>query len=431
MDVEQAVGDVMEGSIAPNGLTADTTAQTKYVPSLEHYARAVRMSDGVELALALTIVVTTSPIPSNPSTGLLETVFSSLKLCTGNLLTCKVVLVCDSYKISNDDQACRYKQGQVTRKAAEAYEEFLQCVEHDAIRMPANLKVIRLRAHHGFGRALRVALETEVTTRLVLVVQHDWVFMPPGFDVGAAADIMLRHPLTLPYVAAMSLSTADYVERVKRRYQLDITSAVLQHDSYYFIPLIMLQDKPFLASRTYLLDFVLGPDNCPAVGQFPEDTLGRKQLALILAEGISTHTRYKTFVLDQGGPVVYHLSGRKVHAGRIPSETSAAVVALSPLSSVRVTQSDAAASSAGFVRGAAWSVARVSGLALPSGEFPRGHGQASQPKGRFKGRCFMCGVKGHSKEYCSEGKEGATAAKASVVLAPALCESEGVGTNGE
>ena len=69
------------------------------------------------------------------------------------------------------------------------------------------MTVLALPSHSGFGRAVKAAL-THVTTELVLVLQHDWLFVAPGFDAAAASAAVLG-PLRLPYVAAMSQATMN------------------------------------------------------------------------------------------------------------------------------------------------------------------------------------------------------------------------------
>ena len=53
-----------------------------------------------DLAVAerLSIILTTSPVRSNPSTALIETTLESCHYCPG-LLGCPLVIVCDGYKV--------------------------------------------------------------------------------------------------------------------------------------------------------------------------------------------------------------------------------------------------------------------------------------------------------------------------------------------
>ena len=180
-----------------------------------------------------------------------------------------------------------------------------------------------------------------------------------------------------------------------------------------FLPLLLLQDKPHLASATYLRDFVYGEEHCPPVGCFPEDCLGQVQLADIRANGLAAHGRYRTYVLDQGCAVTYHLSGRKVQAApplcdteaqapgakaeAAPDTPDAAPTAADASRLVACTELEEATppleggQHAGFVRGAAWGSAVVAGL---------GRVRAPAATRPFRGRCFACGLKGHSKDHC-------------------------------
>ena len=171
------------------------------------------MEPGMEPAVPLdaTVIVTTSAIPSHPSTALLDATLASLSLCTGAIDRCHLIITCDGYQLSDANaETSQYKWGRLTRQAAEAYEAFLKTVIDRAAHGELGdrqVTVLALPSHHGFGRAVKAAL-THVTTELVLVLQHDWLFVAPGFDASAAAAAALG-PLRLPYVAAMSQVTMN------------------------------------------------------------------------------------------------------------------------------------------------------------------------------------------------------------------------------
>ena len=415
------------------------------------------MKSTAALQLDATVIVTTSAVPSHPSTALLDATLASLSLCTGAIERCHLIITCDGYQLS-DAETSQYKWGRLTRQAAEAYEAFVGSVRDRAARGEMGARrvtVLALPSHCGFGRAVKAAL-THVTTELVLVLQHDWLFVAPGFDAAAASAAVLG-PLRLPYVAAMSQATVDYPERARRRYGLEIAPAtVFASDDTVdgggdgcggcggggggsgggggdsvgsvggrgggggaprrFWPLLLLQDKPHLASAAYLRDFVYGQEHCPPVGGFPEDGLGQVQLADIRANGMVAHARYRTFVLDQGSAVTYHISGRKMRAAppcaagggasgakATPDAPDAAPAAADGAFLVACTVlgeaapppegADCGAHPAGFVRGAAWGSAVVAGL-------DRVRAPAAAGTRPFRGRCFACGQKGHSKDHC-------------------------------
>jgi hypothetical protein len=172
---------------------------------------AIPMESAVSPQLDATVIVTTSAIPSHPSTALLDATLASLSLCTGGIERCHLIITCDGYQLSDADaETSQYKWGRLTRQAAEAYEAFVGSVRDRTAHGEMGARqvtVLALPSHHGFGRAVKAAL-THVTTELVLVLQHDWLFVAPGFDAAAAAAAALG-PLRLPYVAAMSQATVN------------------------------------------------------------------------------------------------------------------------------------------------------------------------------------------------------------------------------
>ena len=127
---------------------------------------------------------------------------------------------------------------------------------------------------------------------------------------------------------------------------------------------------------------------------------------------------YPTLSSYQGSAVTYHLSGRKVRAappcaagGEVPGAKvapdtpGAATPAAHGACRVACTGlaeappppegADRGAHHAGFVRGAAWGSAVVAGL-------DRVRAPAAAGTRPFRGRCFACGQKGHSKDHCPQ-----------------------------
>jgi hypothetical protein len=58
---------------------------------------------------ACTIVLTTSPVPHNPDTGMLETTMRSMALAHG-LSRCRKVIVCDGHTVKTRDRGRKAKQ---------------------------------------------------------------------------------------------------------------------------------------------------------------------------------------------------------------------------------------------------------------------------------------------------------------------------------
>ena len=249
-----------------SALAGSDSAGWERLPPPRQQLAPDRERSGASLISAVTVVVCTSPIPSHPSSALLEATLESFALCTGGLQHCRTVVVCDGCTI--DESNPHSKWGRVTAAQSSDYDAFKATLRRKASSAACNIEVIELASHHGFARAVLAAVESAVRTELCLVVQHDWLFVSPGFDALGAAGAMLQHPGLLPYVGAMSLSTVGYRERAKQRYGVDIAPATLSVGALRFLPLLMLQDKPFLAQRQWLCELC----SATPLGKFPEDT---------------------------------------------------------------------------------------------------------------------------------------------------------------
>ena len=146
----------------------------------------------------LTIIVTTSPIKSNPSTEVIEKTFESFTWAGDDFaVKCRKVIVCDgcrrmddvdsSEKVSrrhvNIRQAMR--NGIVSESQSENYDQFKATLRQLCADAAAgsdsspfcNTFVEELDSRHGYGFALRHALRHCVTTPYVCVIQHDRTFM--------------------------------------------------------------------------------------------------------------------------------------------------------------------------------------------------------------------------------------------------------------
>ena len=187
----------------------------------------------------LTIIVTTSPIRSNPSTEMLEETFNTFPLAGEEFaFECPKIIICDgcrvfeeesngddykeekkddraaettttanttsthsqrkiSRKHSNDKQALR--NGIATVDQAKKYTEFklkLRKLCEDATGPSQstnafrNTQVVELEERHGYGFALKHALHHCVKTPNVCVIQHDRTFMrqTPIKEVVAAME---------------------------------------------------------------------------------------------------------------------------------------------------------------------------------------------------------------------------------------------------
>ena len=142
----------------------------------------------------LTVVVTTSAAPSNPSTELIEFTLASFARVPG-LCVCRVLVVCDAPQVAARTE---YKLGRVTPARAASYAEYVQRLQDACARRAGAFAglhaaaVLRLGSRHGFAYALRAAL-AHVTTPYVMPVQHDRSFIL-GFALRRVLDVMDARP---------------------------------------------------------------------------------------------------------------------------------------------------------------------------------------------------------------------------------------------
>ncbi|KAL9180117.1 hypothetical protein ACHAXT_008087 [Thalassiosira profunda] len=176
------------------------------------------------LSELLTIIVTTSPIRSNPSTELLERTFDTFSFAGDDFAyECSKVIVCDGCRVLDEESDREEKKDEsnppkITRKysnvkqtlrngiatidQAENYQEFKRrlrklCDEanaSDRTKNPfRNARVVELDERHGYGFALRHALYHCVDTPYVCVIQHDRTFMRPT-PIKATIHAMENNP---------------------------------------------------------------------------------------------------------------------------------------------------------------------------------------------------------------------------------------------
>ncbi|CAK9094935.1 Uncharacterized protein SCF082_LOCUS44602 [Durusdinium trenchii] len=256
----------------------------------------------------VTILVTTSPIPSHPSPILLRTLFGSFQKHLAAAVNCQIVLVCDGFARSDGkDQLC----------SEEAYSRFLTSIQElCAAGELGNCRVLVLQSCHGYGLALSAAL-SEVATEFVLVVQHDWLFVR-DVDLTLVVDAMDKDP-AIKYIGMQSLTTLDYARRMQLRYKLQLPSERIVA-GLRLVPQLLWYDKPHLCRKRHYVEVVL-PEANMTVLENPERRYGVERMwpKLLNSQNLAEdHLRYGTFFWDVGAEVVYHLSGRKLLAQTNP-----------------------------------------------------------------------------------------------------------------
>lgn len=188
-------------------------------------------SSSPPLSRSLTIIITTSPTPSAPSTELLASILASFRQHCPILLTCRVVVVVDTF--DRIAPVNRLKKGCVTAEGAENFPAYRQNVQELILRefgearrsgedeeeiamteeeetaefgspgTPANpnfttfklkrtrdrkVTIIEPAERLGFGLAVRSALRA-VETPYVWVQQHDWR-LDSGVPIDAIVEVM-------------------------------------------------------------------------------------------------------------------------------------------------------------------------------------------------------------------------------------------------
>ena len=144
----------------------------------------------------LTVLIQTSPIPSHPSTALLEALFRSFRKADG-LLEARIVILADGCEelpspeadaeqtSSSGKEVENFKHGKASSSSIESYHEHLlrlrKLVQNQTPPFrpegAGTIELLELETRHGSAPAIRAAMERVVTTPLVMVCQHDNFFV--------------------------------------------------------------------------------------------------------------------------------------------------------------------------------------------------------------------------------------------------------------
>lgn len=274
---------------------------------------------------ALTVIITTSPTPSAPSTELLDTILASFHEHCPLLLKCNVVVVLDTY--DRIAPANRLKKGCVTAEGAQnfpAYKdnvkrlvlrefaglessEKLSLLEEDGeaeygspciatnftalkIRRTGDKRVVFIEPSErlGFGLAVRSALRL-VETPYVWVQQHDWnliASIPIQSIVEVMAESDSSEEAPVKYVCLPSPRMLGYADsgHVRPFASLRESTAILKRDfsvasrshTIPLTPLFFWHDKTHIASTEHYLNRVFPSRLAMARGAFIEDHIGQR-----------------------------------------------------------------------------------------------------------------------------------------------------------
>eukprot|EP00123_Amoebidium_parasiticum_P005069 comp16315_c0_seq1/m.14103 comp16315_c0_seq1/g.14103 ORF comp16315_c0_seq1/g.14103 comp16315_c0_seq1/m.14103 type:complete len:287 (-) comp16315_c0_seq1:294-1154(-) len=265
----------------------------------------------VSLRDRLTVLLTTSPVVTNPDTRMIEAVLHSFAH-VNQLGTCRLIIVCDGYKTG---EKAKHRSGIITQEGIEKYGQFIERLRQLSETKESCLygaTIHALEERNGFGFAVKQALEL-VTTPYVKVVQHDRNFVK-GIDVQPLITAM-EGSNALNYVGLRIGTTRDLLHKTVSKYAIKTEALIV--NNLRFLPLLQWHDSTHICKTEYYRNFVFGPDNRVARGGFIEDKFGQIQIADIRANGMSAFEKYGTYVYDDGTEDVYvcHLDGHDLLSG--------------------------------------------------------------------------------------------------------------------
>ncbi|KAG7366947.1 hypothetical protein IV203_029617 [Nitzschia inconspicua] len=375
----------------------------------------------------LTVLIQTSPIPSHPSTALLEALFRSFRKADGLLESQIVILAdgCEEITISAEgkvNEVENIKHGKASLFTAKNYREHLTRLREKVAKQTppfcplpgGSIKLLELEGRHGSALAIQAGMNQVVNTPLVMVCQHDNFFVRYA-PLREVVNAMLTEPrglgIGLNCLHFLSTATLNYQQKVKRRYNLDLEPVTVEGLQYPLVPLVFWYGRSHLTYSDYVRSYAL---NRPLEqGSHLEELLGEKQLHDILKRGVEAHKKYGTYVLNQGVEVLYHLSGRRVIACQETNhfqlnEANEADISDNP----KPHHQEAASPLEGSFTTARFCRAIVPGLRLISDKLERDKNHL--PK-QFKQRCFQCGEKGDSKKLCPQRTDSSNAPLVEVI----------------
>mmetsp|Transcript_21330 Transcript_21330/g.43797 ORF Transcript_21330/g.43797 Transcript_21330/m.43797 type:complete len:486 (+) Transcript_21330:101-1558(+) len=299
---------------------------------------------------SLTVLVQTSPLPSHPSSALIEALFRSFSRVDG-LNDCNIIIVCDGCEEAespcggrrNDssrstepfhdeknvkysrrrktktskkiDNKHNYKHGIVSSEAACNYRLYLNHLQEKIYeKVPpfnpsakGSIRLLRLPHRHGSAKAIATAFDQlNISTPYVMIAQHDNFFIRDVQYLQQILNFMDDDDSKswLQCVHFPSTATLKYVPKIKRRYGLDLENFCRPHKSRglsqtaeklcdldgTFVPLIFWYGRTHIARTTYYTDMILRhfPLN---VGDHLEELWGTRQLREILQCSAKTKSK--------------------------------------------------------------------------------------------------------------------------------------------
>lgn len=253
----------------------------------------------------ITIIVVTSPAPSNPSTELISQSIESCDLVEG-LSECPVIIVMDGFKVGPVD---RTKIGRITEESAARYELYHQALL-EKYASP-RFRVVRNPIHQGFALSVKVGLEL-CTTKYCMVTQYDRMFCAPFSRLGDLIKAMEEYE-NIRYIGFPTSTNVSHDKFISTNYNLYCLNKpgvkLCLDDHFYLQPAVFWYDSQHLGHVERYLQIYRPYKNMPPhlrdivgiksiknmllrPGDFIEDRFGQMQrrlLWMLATKGTVTH----------------------------------------------------------------------------------------------------------------------------------------------
>ncbi|KAI0844262.1 hypothetical protein F5Y00DRAFT_249095 [Daldinia vernicosa] len=324
---------------------------------------------GQLISSLLTVIITTSPTPSAPSTELISAILSSFRNHCATLLSCRVIVVFDTYdRIASH---ARLKKGQVTPEGAKTFDIYKQKVRelileefvHDdkerkldygqgkaefgysgveanfvpfSIAQTADKRVtcIEPSKRLGFGLAIRSALRL-TETPFIWVQQHDWPLVS-DVPLESLLNVMWAteddESAPVKYICFPSVRLLSYADsaHVARFPELKGLTSSLKRDfitesgvSVPLTPMFFWHDKPHLVSTQHYLSRIFPTRLSIPRGAFIEDTVGQRARNQMKQGDWSKWATWLYYPEDGKRLCLRHLQGRTWEGSEKESEKKA------------------------------------------------------------------------------------------------------------
>ncbi|RHY78474.1 hypothetical protein B5M09_010257 [Aphanomyces astaci] len=250
----------------------------------------------------VTVIVTTSAIPSNPSTSVLEDVLTSFSFVPG-LNSCDTILTCDGYVLKSTEGESKFKSMRINEDELANYLEYQERAR------------IVFRRHLGYEDAEAGSLHSSTSSTSTIRIgarlrAETTVVSNHPIDLASLCHTMNAHRNILHYIG---FSSRKSLRRTQRPHPCLPPAPAQTFGPHVLSPLFFWYDKPHVGRTSQYRSFVYGHGRFQT-GDFIEDTMGHAMLADLKHRGMSGHADYGTWTYVNQHmthePTLRHRSGR-------------------------------------------------------------------------------------------------------------------------